>query len=180
MCSYCLDAQCNMGSLCLRGMFAGKGDQFSPLPAGPHSQTKKYSKVGQIESEHLFPHAALKASGIPYNYNSEPTMSIPYNVHRGGVSGAGGGITSTGSSSTASGWSGHLGAMAKSDFRSALRQFAIDQANGHWMNGNLTGEVTMQIMQVVNGHQNLGRLTMDQAGSINNEIMNIYLLRGKK
>ena len=91
-------------------------------------------------------------------------------VHRGAQSGAGGGVSSTGSSSTASGWSGHLGALAQNDFPAALRLAVIDQLNAHWVNGNLSPEVAFQIMQVVNGHAALGRLTAIQAGEINNHI----------
>jgi hypothetical protein len=159
-----------MGSICHRGLFAGEGDTFSPRSAGPHKDTRKDSKRGVFESEHLFPHAALKMSGINYNYQTEPTMSIPYGVHRGGQSGAGGGVSSTGSSSTASGWSGHLGALAQNDFPAALRLAVIDQLNAHDVNGSLTFEVGMQIIQVVNGHASMGRLTTQQAGQINNEI----------
>lgn len=170
MCPHCLDPFCNMGSICHRGLFAGSEDLFSPRSAGPHKSTKKDSKQGQFESEHLFPHAALKLSGMNYSYETEPTLSIPYGVHRGAQSGAGGGVSSTGSSSTASGWSGHLGALAQNDFPAALRLAVIDQLNAHWMNGNLSPEVAFQIMQVVNGHAALGRLTATQAGEINNHI----------
>jgi|APAra7269097403_1048558.scaffolds.fasta_scaffold01182_3 hypothetical protein len=174
MCPHCLDQMCDMGSICQLGIFAGKGDAFSPRSAGPHKDTKKDSKRGQFESEHMFPHAALKISGMNYGYQTEPTMSIPYGVHRGAQSGAGGGVSSTGSSSTASGWSGHLGTLAQTDFPAALRLAAIDQANAHWMNGNLTREVVFQIIQVVNGHAALGRLSAQQAGEINNEIADFY------
>lgn len=168
MCPHCLDLLCDMGSICHRGLFAGKSDGFSPLSAGPHKETKKHSKRGVYESEHLFPHAALKLSGVSYSYESEPTLSIPYDVHRGAQSGAGGGVSSTGSSSTASGWSGHLGTLAQSDFPAALRLAVIDQLNAHWSNGNLSREVAFQIIQVVNGHAALGRLSSQQAGEINN------------
>lgn len=174
MCPHCLDSLCYMGSICHRGLFAGSVDSFSPRSAGPHNITKKDSKQGQFESEHLFPHAALKLSGLSYSYQTEPTMSIPYGVHRGGQSGGGGGVSSTGSSSTASGWSGHLGALAQTDFPAALRLAVIDQMNAHWVNGNFTREVAFQIMQVVNGHAELGRLTAEKAGEINNEVADFF------
>lgn len=179
MCPHCLDPLCDMGSICHRGLFADKSDPFSPLATGQHKETKKSSKQGKFESEHVFPHAALKISSVPYSYQTEPTMSIPYSVHRGGQSGAGGGVSSTGSSSTASGWSGHLGTMAQTDFPGALRLAVIDQLNSHWVQGNLTREVAMQVIQVVNGHAALGRLTPDQAAAINNEIADICYSRIK-
>ncbi|MEA9581619.1 hypothetical protein VC218_22850 [Xanthomonas nasturtii] len=168
-----------MGSICHRGIFSCNGDAFSPKAAGQHKETKKSSKRGQFESEHLFPHAALKLSGINYSYQTEPTLSIPYDVHRGGQSGAGGGVSSTGSSGTASGWSSHLGTLAQNDFPGALRLAVIDQLNAHYVNGNLSAEVAMQVIQVVNGHASLGRLTGTQAGEINNLIADYYYSRAK-
>ena len=174
-CPHCLDLACNMGSICHVGFLADADDaSFSPLASGPHKTTKKSSKRGVFESEHLFPHAALKLSGMQFRYQDEPTLSIPYGVHRNGQSGVGGGVTSTGSSGTASGWSGHLGNLAQTDFPAALRLAAIDQMNAHRVNRNFTNEVAMQIMQVVNAHADMGRLTNQQASSLNNEIADYY------
>jgi len=164
-----------MGSICQIGAFGNHADSsFAPLATGPHNSTRKSSLRGQFESEHVFPHAALKLSNVNYSYGTEPTMSIPYAVHRGAQGGAGGGVSSTGSSGTASGWSGHLGSIAQTDFPSALRLAVIDQLNAHWINGNLTNEVAFQIIQVVNSHATLGRLTSEQAGEINNEVADMY------
>lgn len=172
-CIHCTDLLCNNGSRCHNGLFK-PGHECRA--AGPHSQTKKHSKRGQFESEHMFPKAALKASGAAFNYNQEPTMSIPYGVHRGGVSGAGGGVSSTGSSATAKAWSAQLGAhAARGDWYTAIRLAAIDQANAARMQGNLNDGTVNQILQTVNGHAQLGRLTPLQAGQINNEIMDYYL-----
>ncbi|AWT16768.1 MULTISPECIES: hypothetical protein [Stenotrophomonas] len=179
MCPHCIDVECDNGSVCHRGLFAASSDVFSPLAAGPHSSTKKSSSLGQFESEHLFPHAALKLSGIGFNYQSEPTLSIPYVVHRAGQGGAGGGVTSTGSSSVASAWSSHLGTLARSDFPAALRLAVIDQLNAHYVNGNLSNAVAMQIIRVVNGHAGLGRLNAEQAGEINNMIADFYFRHSK-
>jgi hypothetical protein len=101
-------------------------------------------------------------------------MSIDYSVHRGGQSGAGGGVSSTGSSKTASSWSAHLGTLARRDFPAALRLAAIDEANAHRMNRSFTREVTLQIIETINGHLALGRLTQEQAGLIINEIADYY------
>lgn len=135
-----------------------------------------------------------------FKYDDEPTLSISYKVHRGGVSGNGGGVSSTGSSATATAWSAHLGAMATNDFPGALRLAAIDELNAHWMNNELTSEVAFQIIQVVNGHAStliaitssspaaaaapaaapqLTRLTPEQAGTINNEILDYFYYLNK-
>ncbi|MDB4793223.1 hypothetical protein OAG75_01125 [bacterium] len=103
-------------------------------------------------------------------------MSIPYDVHRGGVSGAGGGVSSTGSSDTAKEWSAQLGALAQSgNWYEGIRLAAIDQANAARMQGNLNDGTVNQIIQTVNFHAQLGRLTALQAGQINNEIYGYYL-----
>jgi hypothetical protein len=174
-CIHCGDMLCNNGSRCHNGLFK---PGYECRASGPHNQTKKHSKRGEFESEHMFPCAALKASGASFNYNHEPTMSIPYGVHRGGVSGSGGGVTSTGSSDTAKSWSAQLGALAKSDnWYDAIRLAAIDQANAAWMQGNLNDGTVSQIIQTVNAHAQLGRLTAEQAAEINTIIYNLYLNR---
>lgn len=179
MCPHCIDPGCDKGSLCLKGVFAKKDDSsFAPRAAGPHNQTKKSSQKYVYESEHMYPCAALKLSHPGARPAQEPTMSIAYAVHRGGQSGAGGGVSSTGSSETAKAWSAHLGTLGQTDVFASLRLAAIDQANAHIMNHAFTGEVAMQIIQTINGHLALGRLTQQEAGMIINEIADYYYRRG--
>ncbi len=179
MCPHCIDPGCNMGSICLRGVFADVSDPgFAPRAAGWHRETKKASQQFAFESEHMYPCAALKLSHPRANINDEPAMSISYGVHRGGQSGAGGGVSSTGSSETARSWSAHLGALGRQNFAAALRLAAVDEANAHWMHGQFTREVAMQIIQTINGHLALGRLSQDEAGLLVNEIADMYYRRG--
>lgn len=177
MCPHCTDPDCSMGSLCLQGAFASPSDGFAPRAAGLHRDTKKASQQYVYESEHMYPCAALKLSHPGAHRDNEPAMSIAYGVHRGAQSGAGGGVSSTGSSATAKGWSAHLGRLGQVDFAAALRLAAIDEANAHWIQGRFTREVAMQIIQTVNGHLALGRLSQDAAGQIINEIADAFYRR---
>ncbi|MDQ1654885.1 MAG: hypothetical protein QOI35_4085, partial [Cryptosporangiaceae bacterium] len=98
---------------------------------GPHGQTQGFSQQFVRESEHVMPMAAVRGSGIPsLGPRSEITISIPYWAHRGAVSGAGGGISSTGRGTVASGWSGDLAAMLRNgDFHGAYANAILDQLN---------------------------------------------------
>lgn len=107
-------------------------------------------------------------------------MSIPYGVHRGAVSGAGGGVSSTGSSTTAKQWSAHLGGLAGGgNWYDAIRLAAIDQANAAWMQDNLNDGTVNQIIQTVNAHAALSRLTIAQAAEINGIIYNLFVNRAR-
>jgi len=177
-CVYCGD------STCLKGEKCGRDPSFSGLlspgvtsrTVGPHKETKKSSKSMTFESEHMVPSAAWKQSGLSHKYAELPTMSIPYDVHRGAVSGGGGGVTSTGSSHIAQGWSSQLGGLMKSgNMKEAIRQAANDAYNAAWSQDVLTESVVSQIMQVVNLHATNGHITQSEAGEINQVIMNRWL-----
>ncbi len=177
-CFYCADLTCLKGEKCKQG--ADLGGLFSPgivsPKVGPHKETRKSSKRNVRESEHMFPASALKQSGASHNLQTEPTISIPYSVHRGGVSGAGGGISSTGSSTTAKGWSAHLGqTVAQGGWYEGIRQAAVDGINSAAVNGTLNEGTLSGYMQVVNGHAMMGRITQEEAGTINSTLYFAYL-----
>jgi hypothetical protein len=177
-CFYCGDITCLKSEKCKQGVSLGGlfGPGIVSPHVGPHKETQQYSSRGVMESEHMFPAKALKISGTAHNLRNEPTISIPYDMHRGAVSGAGGGISSTGSSHTASGWAAHLGqAAASGNWYQAIRMAAIDGMNGAMMSGLLDEGMTSAYMQVVNGHVMMGRITQQEAGAINNELYNYYL-----
>jgi hypothetical protein len=177
-CVYCGDWTCLKGEKCKRDpSFSGLlSPGVNPRTVGPHKETKKSSKSMTFESEHMVPSAAWKQSGLPHKYAELPTMSIPYEVHRGAVSGGGGGVTSTGSGNVAQGWSSQLGALMKSgNVKEAIRQAANDAYNAAWSQGRLTEAVVSQIMQVVNLHATYGDITQDEAGEINGLLMNRWL-----
>lgn len=178
-CPHCTDHFCVNGSKCHRGLFAADDDlSFDPRAADLHKRTQKQSKRGTWESEHVFPMAATKKVFPGAKPRDEPTMSIAYGVHRGGQSGAGGGVSSTGSSSTAKGWSAHLVSVSQSaGFAEGLRLSALDEANAHIMNDAFTGPVLMQLIQVINQHCSAGRITPAEAGTIINGLTDYYLNR---
>lgn len=177
-CYYCGNTLCIHGEKCkldpsLGGLFS-QGTQ-SPF-VGPHKDTKGYSQRGVKESEHMVPSKALSLSQVSYTYNTEPTISIPYDMHRGGVSGGGGGVSSTGSSHTASGWSAQLGSLIKQgDWKEAIRKAAVDEMNSAVCTGMLDEGMTSAIMQVVNGHAMKGRITQSEAEEINGGLYIAYL-----
>lgn len=177
-CAYCGRPSCAKGEQCkLDPSFGGL---FSPTvdarAVGPHKETKKHSQVKTFESEHMLPSDAWKRSGLAHEYDELPTMSIPYSMHRGGVSGAGGGVTSTGGSATAKGWADLLGGLMKSgNVAEAVRRTAVDEFNAAVMSGNLDEGRVSQIVSVVNLHATRKDITEPQAAQINEAIMNRWL-----
>jgi hypothetical protein len=123
----------------------------------------------------MLPKAAMRKGGVAFSYNDEPTISVPYDMHRGGVSGAGGGITSTGSSSTAQGWSTHLGdLLAHGNWKEAIRQAAIDGLNAAWVSGHLNDGMVSAYIQDVNSHAAMGRLTSTEQSEVLTSILDWY------
>lgn len=176
-CKFCGDSTCKAGEKCgldhtMGGLF---GSQINPPFVGPHKETKKHSKRGVFESEHMIPKAALKHSGVQFDYETEPTISISYAMHREAMSGAGGGVTSTGSSRTATGWGKILGDQIKSgDWYSSIRSTAIDEYHAAKANRVLSENMVNGLCQVVNSHATMGRITVQQAGEIIQELMNLW------
>jgi hypothetical protein len=129
----------------------------------------------------MLPKAAMQKGGVAFSYNDEPTISVPYDMHRGGVSGAGGGISSTGGSSTAQGWSTHLGnLLAQGNWKEAIRQAAIDGLNAAWVSGNLSDGMVSAYMQDVNLHASMGRLTSMEQMEVLTSIFNWCQLRKRQ
>ncbi len=144
------------------------------VPSGPHREVRKYSKRGRYESEHPLPWAVIKEvepeKGI--SYMSEPAMSVPYSVHRGAVKGAGGGISSTGSSHTAKGYRAKLvGLMEAGKAYDAILLVANDEYNALYMKGELDISYVRAIMRVVIQHKDMGRITDYEAQKINSSLL---------
>lgn len=176
-CKFCGDSTCKAGEKCgldqtMAGLFSS---QINPPFVGQHKETKKYSKFGEYESEHMIPKAALEHSGIQYNYDNEPTISIPYRMHRAAMNGAGGGVTSTGSSTTAKDWGRFLGSEIKSgDWYNTIRSTAVDEYHAAKANGALDEGMVNSICQVVNSHATMERITVQQAGEIIQVLLNLW------
>jgi hypothetical protein len=177
-CLYCGDLLCSRGEKCKQGSsFGGLFESGLSTPhVGPHKETKKHSKKNVFESEHMVPKQALKKSGVKFSYNDEPTISIPYEMHRGGQSGVGGGVSSTGSSETATTWSESLAKHIKNnDWKTAIKLTATDEFLSAAQNGYLTSGMVSAIMQNVNYHATMGRITDTDAGEIKNMLMSWLL-----
>ena len=141
-CVYCNDNSCIKGEKC--GYDRSLGGFFSPalssstvgvLPYNSSNAKKQSGKALGTELEHVIPGAALRQSGQGGNYRYEYTVPLDTDVHRGGVQGGGGGISSTGSSSTAKGWATHL-AQQPSSFEQ-VKAALVDGINALLMNGKL-------------------------------------------
>ena len=180
-CFYCHSPGCIKGSLCgkgaddVSGLF---GTSLNYDKGGYHKDTKKFSKRGHQESEHMLPMQVVRRVYPGSKMDDEPAHSIPYGMHRSGQRGAGGGITSTGSSNTAKGWATHLvGLNTNQGAAAMIRAVAVDTYNSAELTGQLSDQTMLQIWQVLQGHANMGRITNIEAGEIYNELMNWYLNR---
>jgi len=171
-CPRCGDPRCQAGEACqhLGGLFT---PGLTTRPVAPYSEAKQSSQQGQWEAEHMMPAAAWQHSGLAHRYADLPAMSISYDMHRGGQSGAGGGVTSTGSSTTAKGWSRLLGAQLADPVQreQAFFSVAADEYNAAVMTGTLSEAVVSQILQTLDLHRGMGHLSAEQAGRIQNAIV---------
>lgn len=160
LCVKCKDESCNNGEKCkfdptYGGLFHAND---TGVYVGPHKCTKKHSKKQVFESEHVIAKKALDESGLPYVYDEEYTIQTPYKVHRGGQGGAGGGISSTGSSKTASEWAKHLGGLLKNDTKQAVFQAALEQVNAYTEQELLTNASLNAIYRWIESQATVGRI----------------------
>ena len=105
-------------------------------------------------------------------YRQEYTIPTPNIVHRGGVSGGGGGISSTGYSDTARGWAQHLASQNPFDqVKSALN----DQINAHIMQNNFNEGATIQLKDwLLSQHLQSQRINRTEYEQLLNLLMNRY------
>jgi hypothetical protein len=151
----------------------GRGDTTK---YGLHKVIKKQSKRKVRESEHMLPMQVVKKLFPGATPDNEPTHSIAYEMHRSGQSGAGGGITSTGSSSTASAWAAHLANLHTTGHPEEMyRQVALDTYHSARATDQDPEQTLVQINGLLNEHVGLGRLSDDQAGTIMNGLVNHHL-----
>jgi len=168
-CIWCMSPACVNGSKCkAKGIF---GKALDTSRGGRHKNTKKLSKRNVRESEHMLPMQVVKRLFPGARMDDEPAHSISYTMHRAGVSGAGGGISSTGSSHTAKGWAQHLVNQANQHGNAAMiRSVAVDTYNAALMSQQDLDQVLVQIQQVLQGHVDLGRITAAEMGDILNAL----------
>jgi hypothetical protein len=112
------------------------------FPQGTEDMRAKYYNQKQghdgrdEEWEHAVPGAAYRRANRGGEYSSAPVLEIPTAVHRDGVSGAGGGVSSTGSSTSARIWSQGLGdEMAGGRFAESVRLGIMDNLHAAMAHG---------------------------------------------
>ena len=100
---------------------------------GLHKDTKKFSQQHVRESEHVMPMKAILDSGLRSKHSDqdfEIAVSMPYRQHQDGRYGIGGGVSSTGSSKTATDWSTTLaGLLRNGENFKAYRMVVLDELN---------------------------------------------------
>lgn len=124
-----------------------------------YNQAPNYPSNRQREFEHPLARAALQNSGVDHNYRHEFTIQTDRSTHRNAVDGAGGGISSTGRSSTAQGWAHHMGQLIAQDPVEAVRLAAVEQLNAHDMSQTLNERSLNGIVQWVQSQVTDGRIT---------------------
>lgn len=142
-----------------------------------YNQAHNYPSNRQREFEHPLARAALQNSGVAHNYHHEFTIQTDRSTHRNAVDGAGGGISSTGRSSTAQGWANHMGQLIAQNPVEAVRLAAVEQLNAHDMSGTLSLQSLNGIVQWLQGQVTDGRITMQDFERIANHITQTWAQR---
>lgn len=149
MCVSCGNSSCLRGEKC--GYDRSSGGLFSPnvslttqpvLPYGSTNAKKNSGKAFGTELEHPIPGQTLRLIGEGGGYRQEYTIPIPTAVHRNAVGGAGGGISSTGSSDTSKDWSRFLASQNDYD---RVKLALTEQINAQIMNKNFTESTALQL-----------------------------------
>lgn len=178
-CVSCGDSSCVKGEKCgydrsEDGLFSSHASTSAlpVLPYGSSNAKKNSGKAFGTELEHPIPGQALRLIGEGAGYRQEYTIPIDKQVHRGGVSGAGGGISSTGSSHTSRGWAQHL--AAQNDY-GMVRDAMKDQINAHIMQGGFSEEVSIQIKDWLLAQRDQeGRIDQGEYDTLLNILLNRY------
>lgn len=147
------------------------------LPYNSSNAKAQSGKAFGTELEHVIPGAALRQMGQGGNYRYEYTVPLPKEVHRNGVSGAGGGISSTGSSSTSTGWAQHLSGQA-TDY-DVVRLALTDGINAMLMNNAFSQQMAVQYSDWLTAqHEIEGRITQAELGILRNLLLDRFYRQG--
>jgi hypothetical protein len=182
-CVYCGHNDCIKGEKCKydrsQGGFFSSGAVGSAKGVLPYNSSNAKTQSGKAfgtELEHVIPGAALRQMGMGAQYRYEYTVPLPTPVHRNGVSGAGGGISSTGSSSTAKGWAQHLSGQATE--YDVVRLALTDAINAMLMNNAFTEAMTVQYSDWLTAQYQNGRIDQQQLGELRNLLAERYYRQG--
>jgi len=166
-CVSCRQPNCLRGELC--GYDPTHGGFFPPNQLAtviPYNQARNYPSGGAMEFEHPLAGAALRHAGEGQYYRNEFTIQTPRQTHRAGQSGAGGGISSTGSSGTARGWAHEVGNTLQANPYEAVRMALVDQVNAHDAQNTLTPTAINGLTQWITAQTTDGRITGAEANQL--------------
>jgi hypothetical protein len=179
MCVSCGKSTCVKGEKC--GYDRSSGGLFSSnvssstqpvLPYGSSNAKKNSGKAFGTELEHPIPGQTLRLIGEGGGYQQEYTIPIPKSVHRNAVAGAGGGISSTGSSSTSKDWSLFL--ASHNDF-DRVKLAMTEQINAQIMNKNFSESTALQLKDwLVSQLNHTGRINRTEFEILLNILLNRY------
>ena len=169
-CPKCANPACKRGEVCKQGDdLGGLFDSSTKADAVKFYNEKQGHEGKPTQWEHPLPGSAMRQSGLGGHYSSSPVVQMPTPVHRDAIDGMGGGVTSTGSSHTAVGWSAHLANTVKSDGKAeAIRQALADDVNAYASKGQLKEDHKSTFVQLIRGYVEKGMITHvegDQVGA---------------
>jgi hypothetical protein len=156
------------------GLFTPGADS---IPVKNYNQKQGHNGEAR-EWEHPVPGASYPKGNKDPRYKSAPVMGIPTSVHRNGEGGAGGGVSSTGRSTTAQGWSKELGKDIKDGkFAKSLQRGLIDDINAAHVNGKLSQDWANAAIQIIDKHLERKDIEVGEAGELRNFVMDAVLSR---
>ncbi len=172
LCDRCGDSSCKKGEKCRKpptGMFTSGSGTWN---------TKFYNqKQGHggkpTEWEHPVPGKAYKDAGMKKSYKSAPVLQIPKKMHRSGVSGGGGGISSTGSSHSAKIWSGGMGnQLSSGDWEGTIWNGVVDGMNSAMATGQDLQSAANGYWRIIQMHVQRGDIDEQTAQRLLQKLMN--------
>jgi hypothetical protein len=174
-CDRCGDATCMKGEKCRRppdGMFgSGSGEWGTKF----YNQSQGHDGK-PTEWEHPVPGQAYRSAGLGQSYKSAPVLQIPKKMHRDGVGGSGGGISSTGSSGSAKIWSQGIGGdLAGGDWRSAIWSGVSDGMNAAFTTGQDLQKAADGYYRIIQMHVERGDIDEPTAQLLIQMLLNTFM-----
>lgn len=172
LCTNCGDSSCKKGEKCRKppsGMFTSGSGSW-----GTKFYNQKQGHGGKpMEWEHPVPGKAYRTAGMGQSYKSAPVLQIPKKMHRSGVSGMGGGISSTGSSTSAKTWStGMGGQLASGDWQGTIWKGVIDGLHSAAATGQDLQTAANGYWRIIRMHQQRGDIDEQTAQALLRMLMN--------
>ncbi len=171
-CHVCGNSNCKKGEICRKppsGLFTPNSGSWNAK-----FYNQKQGHGGKpTEWEHPVPGKSYRDAGLGKSYKSAPVLQIPKSMHRGGVSGIGGGISSTGSSHSAKQWSSGMGRQLKSgDFGGVIWKGVIDGMNAALVTGEDLQTAANGYYRIIMMHYHRGDINEHTAQQLIQQLMN--------